>query len=167
VKPTVAPVQEAMLYLSHSSSNDSARVGVRDEDLQMYLSHSSNDSSAHPFHITLQDRVPADIALNAADQQSCEGMCGGIALLLARELESGSSEYRRPVKEAVLTDDRHSAKYCTDRFLADCECLHIRHVMKDKVCVQAPRIQGLMRSRKAWSEAAASVPYQVGREGRT
>ena len=90
--PRPAPVQEAMLYLSHSSSNDSARVGMRNGDLPMYLSHSSNDSSAHPFHITLQDRAPADIALNAADQRipeavlqprkSSEGMSGGIAFCL-------------------------------------------------------------------------------------
>lgn len=129
VTPSVAPVQEAMLYLSHSSSNDSARVGVRDGDLAMYLSHSSNDSSAHPFHITLQDRAPADIALNAADQKipeavlqprkSSEGMSGGIALLLAHELGSGSSRYRKPVEEAALTDDRRTAKDCHGSILAN------------------------------------------------
>ena len=119
LKPAVASVQEAMLYLSHSSSNDSARVGVRDGDVQMYLSHSSNDSSAHPFNITLQDRISADIAPNAAEQQSLEGMSGGIASLLAQELESGSSIYGRPAKEAALSSNRHAAKTCTGRILAN------------------------------------------------
>ena len=58
---------EAMLYLSHSSSNDSARIGILGGDLPMCLLHSSNDSSAHPLHVSLQDDPATSTALCAAD----------------------------------------------------------------------------------------------------
>ena len=63
--------EEAMLYLSHSSSGDSARtgggagarLGFCQGDMPMYLSHSSNDSSAHPLmHTVQQGAVPEEVA---------------------------------------------------------------------------------------------------------
>lgn len=58
---------EAMLYLSHSSSNDSARIGKLEGDLPVYTSHQSSDSSAHPFHISLDDGIPSSILPCRAD----------------------------------------------------------------------------------------------------
>ena len=64
---------EAMLYLSHSSSNDSARIGMREADLPMNPLHSSNDSSAHPLHFSLQDGIPTGTAPFAVDPPTAGG----------------------------------------------------------------------------------------------
>ena len=64
---------EAMLYLSHSSSNDSARIGLREANLLMGPLHSSNDSSAHALHSSLQDGIHNGTAPFAADPPNSRG----------------------------------------------------------------------------------------------
>ena len=58
---------EAMLYMSHSSSNDSARTGRLGGDLPLHPMKTSSDSSAHPFQISLEDGMPARNAPCAAE----------------------------------------------------------------------------------------------------
>ena len=50
---------EAMLYMSHSSSNDSARIGRLRGDLPVHPMQTSSDSSTHPFQVSLENGIPA------------------------------------------------------------------------------------------------------------
>lgn len=117
--------EEAMLYLSQSSSGDSARPGA--PDVQMYLSHSSNDSSAHLFvHVLPPYATPGELGTPAKEQHpaevvhmdsTCQGepsrqldqMQGGVKVFLWRGREAWQG--RGACHSSAISSPRTGTEY--------------------------------------------------------